>query len=52
MKIGVCEKDLPGNFEENFKWIVENGFDGFQIWPDKVKNARELLNMCKNEGEL
>jgi len=50
MKIGVCEKDLPGDFEENFKWIVENDFDGFQIWPDKVKNAKELLNMCKNEG--
>ncbi|MCD6220564.1 sugar phosphate isomerase/epimerase [bacterium] len=52
MKIGVCEKDLPGNLEENFKWIVENGFDGFQIWPDKVKDAKELLNMCKNEGIL
>lgn len=50
MKIGVCEKDLPLNFEENFKWIVRNGFDGFQIWPDKIKNPSELLKMCKNEG--
>lgn len=50
MKIGICEKDLSGNFEENFRWIVENKFDGFQIWPDKVKNSKGLLNMCKSEG--
>ncbi|MCL5408988.1 MAG: hypothetical protein M1135_03095 [Candidatus Omnitrophica bacterium] len=53
MKIGICEKDLSGNLTENLKWIIENKFDGFQIWPDKVKNkkeAKKIFKICKNEG--
>lgn len=50
MKIGICEKDLPLSLEENLKWITENRFDGFQIWPNKIKNPEEILKFCKNEG--
>ncbi|MCM8785242.1 MAG: sugar phosphate isomerase/epimerase [Candidatus Omnitrophica bacterium] len=50
MKIGVCEKDLPLNLNENLKWIVENRFDGFQIWPNKIENSKELLRFCKDNG--
>lgn len=46
MKIGVCEKDLPGSLEENLEYLAENGFSGFQIWPDKIKNVKELLKQC------
>jgi len=46
MKIGVCEKDLPGTLEENLEFIAKNGFDGFQVWPDKVKDTNELLRQC------
>ncbi|MCM8767324.1 MAG: sugar phosphate isomerase/epimerase [Candidatus Omnitrophica bacterium] len=48
MKIGVCEKDLPLSLKENLRWIVKNKFDGFQIWPNKIKNAMEILKFCKN----
>ena len=50
MKIGVCKKDLPGLLIDNLKWLSENKFDGFQIWPDKIKNPDELLLICKNMG--
>jgi L-ribulose-5-phosphate 3-epimerase len=50
MKIGVCEKDLPFSLEENLNWIIENKFDGFQTWPNKVKNPNEIKKICKEEG--
>lgn len=50
MKIGVCEKDLPGSLEENLEFIAKNRFDGFQVWPNKVTNAKELLKQCSKLG--
>jgi len=50
MKIGICEKDLTGNLEENLKFIDENGFDGFQIWPDKITDVKELMKQCSELG--
>lgn len=54
MKIGVCEKDLKGSLYENMKWMSENGFEGFQIWPDRVKTCdlkkKEIAKVAKDLG--
>ncbi len=50
MKIGVCEKDLPGSLEENLQFIADNGFDGFQIWPDKITDVKELMKQSLELG--
>jgi len=39
MKLGVCEKDLPGGLRENLEWIAAQGFDGFQVWKEAIDGS-------------
>lgn len=54
MKIGVCQKDLPGTVRESLTWLSANGFEGFQIWKRHLDadgvSARELAAMAGDLG--
>lgn len=54
MKIGVCAKDLHGDYPSQLRWLAEHGFDGFQTWKRDMDNskvtAKDVLAMANDLG--